>query len=497
MTKKNTFYITSPLYYLNANPHIGHAYTTIAADIVSRHKRAKGEKVFFQTGTDEHGSNIEKIAEFNKIEPKQWVDKLCYEFKKMWQDLHIIHDNFIRTTDPGHEEQVQLIFDHLIKTGDIYLGTYEGLYCSKCENFYEEKELINGDCPVHKKKVENIKEETFFFKLSKYEDKLLKHYENNPDFLSPKHRSKEIINFAKAGLKDISFSRTKVSWGIPVKSNPNHTVYVWFDALLNYITGAGYQMEKNDPEKLKKFESVWPADVHLVGKEIYRFHAIIWPAVLMALDLPLPKKIYAHGWWTVNGEKMSKSKGNFVNPMDMTKEYGLDSLRYFLFREVPFGQDGDFSFDSLKQRYNADLANDLGNLFSRILNLSNKYLGKEMPEKPENSILFDKLSPGTAYIDEKINNLQFGDALNKVWEAVSLLNKEVDSQKPWALAKTDLEKAKFFLKDSIWCLRLIAGWIYPFMPNTSAQMQMYLGIGKIKSDNPENHKLPPLFPRKQ
>ncbi len=496
MTKKNTFYITSPLYYLNANPHIGHAYTTLAADIVSRHKRSKGEKVFFQTGTDEHGSNIEKTAQLNNVKPKQWVDKLCYEFKKMWQDLNIIHDNFIRTTDPDHEKQVQLIFEHLIKTGDIYLGNYEGLYCPKCENFYDESELVNGNCPIHKKKVEHIKEESYFFKLSKYEDRLLKHYKNNPEFLSPKNRSKEIINFVKSGLKDTSFSRTKVSWGIPVKSNPNHTIYVWFDALLNYITGAGYQVEKNDPEKLKKFESVWPADVHLVGKEIYRFHAIIWPAVLMAMDIPLPKKIYAHGWWTVNGEKMSKSKGNFVNPTDMTEEYGLDSLRYFLFREVPFGQDGDFSFESLKRRYNADLANDLGNLFSRIMNLANKYLEKEMPEKPENSVLFEKLSANTAYIDEKINNLQFGDALNKIWEAVSILNKEIDSQKPWAMAKTDLEKAKLFLKDNVWCLRLIAGWIYPFMPNTSTQMQMYLGVGKVKSDNPENQKLPPLFPRK-
>jgi methionyl-tRNA synthetase len=366
---KKYFYITTLLYYVNDKPHVGHAYTTLAADVLARHLRAAEKNVYFQTGTDEHGANIEKIAREKNIEPKSWCREISADFRNLWKTLNISYDHFIRTTDQDHERRVQAAFERLLATGDIYPGSYNGLYCHSCESFMDESELVNGNCTVHGKPPERVSEETYFFKLSKYQDRLLEHYAKNPDFLAPKHRAQEIINFAKSGLKDISVSRTKVAWGVKVPSNPKHTVYVWFDALLNYATGVGYHPQNPDPV----FAEKWPADVQLVGKEIFRFHAVTWPAMLLALGLELPKKVYAHGWWSVNGEKMSKSKGNFLNPDDIVREYGLDAFRYFLFREVPFGSDGDFSTDSFKRRYNADLANDFGNLFSRALNMVNKY----------------------------------------------------------------------------------------------------------------------------
>lgn len=487
------YYITTPLYYVNYKPHIGHAYTTLAADILKRHLKAEGRDVFFQTGTDEHGINIERTAKEHAKTPKQWSDEIVVEFKDMWKTLHIDYDYFIRTTDEYHEKQVQLVFEKLIKSGDIYKGNYEGIYCSSCENFYDESELVDGKCPIHKKEVERVNEETYFFKLSAYQDRLLNHYKENPEFLSPSYRANEIIRFVEMGLKDISVSRTRVKWGISVLSDPNHTVYVWFDALLNYITGAGYDVNNPDNEK---FKSLWPCDVHLIGKEIFRFHAVIWPAMLMALGLPLPKKVYAHGWWTVNGEKMSKSRGNIINPVDVVREYGLDTFRYFIFREVPFGQDGDFSTDMLKTKYNSDLANGLGNLFSRTVNMVRKYMDNIMPDKPKDSEIFSKITLMQKDIYKNMEEMQFSSALDLIWKAVSILNKEIDDKKPWEMAKKDIEGLKKFLNEMVWCLRLIARWIYPFMPDTSAKMNMYLAIGNTADKTVESQKLSPLFPKK-
>lgn len=484
------YYITTPLYYVNYKPHIGHAYTTVAADVLSRYLRSHGKEVFFQTGTDEHGGNIEKTALANNVSPQKWADDMSMEFKEMWKTLGIEYDRFIRTTDEKHKAQVQAIFEMMLKQGDIYLGNYTGLYCSSCENFLDESEVADGNCPIHKKELEKINEESYFFKLSKYEKPLLKHYELNPDFLSPHYRANEIVKFVERGLNDISVSRTKVSWGIPVKSDPKHTIYVWIDALTNYITGPGFEFGKDN----KSFNEIWPADVHLVGKEIYRFHAVIWPAMLMSLGLALPKKVYAHGWWTVEGEKMSKSRGNVIDPRDLISDYGLDPFRYFIFREVPFGQDGDFSAESFKRRYNSELANDLGNLFSRTVNMINKFLDSSMPDKPGNSHLFEKLLESQKDIEKDMETLQFSSALDKIWKNISILNKEVDSKKPWELAKTDKETLKKFLHEMVWCLRLISSWISPFMPSTAAKMIMHLSVSRQPG---ESRKIEPLFPRKQ
>lgn len=489
---KRKYYITTPLYYVNYKPHIGHAYTTIAADVLARYIKSKKGDVFFQTGTDEHGINIERTAYSYGKTPKQWADEIVEHFKDMWKVLHVEYDYFIRTTDPEHEKQVQLIFEKLIKKGDIYKGSYEGLYCSSCENFYEESELINGNCPIHKKPVEKISEETYFFKLSKYQDKLLKHYKENPNFLSPSYRANEIINFVEGGLKDISVSRTRVKWGIPVLSDPSHTIYVWFDALLNYITGPGYKVDGDNT----KFYEIWPCDVHLIGKEIFRFHAVIWPAMLMALELPLPKKVYAHGWWTVEGEKMSKSRGNIINPIDIVKEYSSDVFRYFIFREVPFGQDGDFSYQALKNRYNSELSNGLGNLFSRVLSMVKKYSRNIMPEKPNDSKIVNQFLEIEKEIDFFMQNLNFSSAIESIWKAINYMNKKIDLEKPWELAKNDKDKLKSFLDDMVWGLRMVAKWIYPFMPETSIKMSMYLAIGDTKNNLMKDEKIQPLFPRK-
>ena len=492
---KKKFCVTTPLYYVNYRPHIGHAYTTLAADVLARHMRARGTEVFFQTGTDEHGASVARTAAERGSGPKEWADEISADFERAWKLLNVNYDRFIRTTEPEHERRVQDAFERMRASGDVYPGSYSGLYCASCENFYEKKDLLQGGlCPVHKKIVEEVSEDTYFFRLSGYKKKLLDHYAANPGFIEPKHRAAEIVNFVRSGLRDISVSRTKVAWGIPVRSDPKHTVYVWFDALLNYITGAGWEAGGETAE----FRSVWPADVHLVGKEILRFHAVTWPAMLMSLGLPLPRKIYAHGWWTIEGDKMSKSRGNVVSPADAIKEYGADALRYFLFREVPFGHDGNFSTESLRKRYNSELANDLGNLFSRVLNLAKKHLGNKLPHKPEeaSALTFARLRALDADIAADIEELRFDRALDRIWGAVGELNRGIDARKPWALAKSDPAALAAFLKDMVWCLRLVAGWVYPFMPDTSARMQMLMSIGDTEAEGVEPQKIPPLFPRK-
>ena len=481
MTKK--CYITTPIYYVNSVPHLGHAYTTIALDILARHKRQIGEQVHFLTGTDEHGANIEKSAAAKGVTPQAWTDEVSAKYKALWKTLNISYDDFIRTTDKKHEEVVQAIFEKLLKSGDIYLGSYSGKYCLSCEQYYDESEMLEGGlCPVHKKPLTEVNEETYFFKLSRYEKPLLKFYEENPAFLSPKYRANEIINFVKSGLRDLSVTRTKVKWGIPA-----HTIYVWFDALINYISAAGAGMILCDDktlheEQLKKigntsFEDLWPADLHMVGKEIFRFHSVIWPAVLMALNFPLPKKVFAHGWWTVEGEKMSKTRGNVIDPAELGAKYGVDAVRAFLFREVPFGQDGDFAMESFKNRYNADLANNIGNLLSRTLNMAAKNIG-ELPETIEGN--FELLAKAEE-VEKEINKAY--DETTGKWKT--------DSDAYKAIVR-DMEMIADSLltlqKEGVAVLWRPARWITPFMPTIGAEMQKRLSAGPIE-------KYAPLFPR--
>ena len=498
MTKKT--YITTPIYYVNSVPHLGHAYTTIACDILSRHLRQKGVDVRFLTGTDEHGANIEKSAAAKGVSPKEWTDEVSAKYKALWKTLNISYDAFIRTTDPAHEHVVQAIFEKLLKSGDIYLGSYSGKYCVSCEQYYDESEMLEGGIgPVHKKPLTEVHEETYFFKLSRYEKPLLTYYQEHPDFLSPKYRANEIINFVKGGLRDLSVTRTKVKWGVPVKSNPAHTIYVWFDALINYISAAGAGMflcegDKAEHEeklaliKAENFDQLWPADLHMVGKEIFRFHTVIWPAVLMALGMPLPKKVFAHGWWTVEGEKMSKTLGNVIDPAELGAKYGVDPVRAFLFREVPFGQDGDFSMTSFKNRYNADLANNIGNLLSRTLNM----VSKQQPQLPQvidvDVEVVEKIAATEAAIDRAYEELAFDKVLEHIYAYSADLNKKIADTKPWELAKTDPEGALKILLEVIACQRKTAEWITPFMPTIGAEMSKRLAAGPIE-------KYAPLFPR--
>ncbi|MDD4004936.1 MAG: methionine--tRNA ligase [Elusimicrobiaceae bacterium] len=498
-TKK--YYITTPLYYINADPHIGHAYTTLAADILARHLRAQGRQVHFLTGTDEHGANIEKIAREKKVGPQAWADTIAARFAAMWELLDIRYDDFIRTTQPRHEEAVKLVFENLLEQGDIYKGSYEGLYCYPCENYWEEKDLKPGNlCPVHGKPLQSVKEDTYFFRLSKYENALLNYFEGHPEFLLPKNRSQEIINFVKDGLQDVSVSRSKVAWGIPIRSDPSHTIYVWFEALLNYATAVGYgeRLAHSSEDKAAMraltggldMDRYWPADYHLMGKEIYRFHAVIWPAMLLALGLPLPRRVFAHGWWTVNGEKMSKSRGNFVDPAGMAAKYGVDALRYFLFREVPFGGDGDFSVASFRQRYNSDLANDLGNLLNRITNMSVKYLGGTVPEPAQDSAMPAQIAETDSAYNAHMQRLEFDMALNRVWALISGMNRLIDREQPWAKAKTEPEKLPAIFGDLAAGMLAVSGWLAPFMPGTAEKIR-----ASLRGPDGKIQVCPPLFPR--
>jgi len=479
---KKTFYITTPIYYPSDNLHIGHSYTTVAADAIARYKRLKDYDVMFLTGTDEHGQKIQRIAEEKGVTPKQYVDEIVKGIKELWKLMKITNDKFIRTTDKYHEETVQKIFKKLYDQGDIYKSEYEGWYCTPCESFWTETQLVDHKCPDCGREVELTKEESYFFRLSKYQDRLIKHIEENPDFIQPVSRRNEMINnFLKPGLEDLCVSRTTFNWGIPVTFDEKHVVYVWIDALSNYITALGYLTE--DQSDYKKY---WPADVHLVGKEIVRFHTIIWPAMLMALGEPLPKQVYGHGWLLLEGGKMSKSKGNVVDPKILVDKYGVDSIRYFLLREVPFGSDGVFSNEALINRINSDLANDLGNLVSRTVAMIDRYFNGTIPAERQAGDFDDDLKnivlSTPDKVEELMDKLQLSSALAEIWKSISRTNKYIDETMPWVLAKDEAQKPRlaevlYNLAESI---RIISILIQPFMPDTPEKIWAQLGIDAVE-----------------
>ena len=507
--EKKSFYITTPIYYPSAQLHIGHAYCTTVADTIARFKRLAGYDVFFLTGSDEHGQKIQRSAAEKGVTPLQYVDPIVAGFQKLWQRLAISNDDFIRTTEDRHVKVVQEIFRRIYEKGDIYKGEYKGLYCTPCEAYWTEHQLKDGQCPDCGRPVEEVAEEAYFFKMSHYADQLLSHIESHPDFIQPTSRRNEMINFIRQGLDDLCISRTSFDWGIPVPTDKKHVIYVWFDALTNYLTPVGFL---SDPEKFHRY---WPADLHLVGKEIVRFHSIIWPAILMALDLPLPKQIYGHGWLIVNGDKMSKSKGNVVDPNLLIDEFGADAIRYFLLREINLGQDGNFSRDALISRINADLANDLGNLLHRTLNMIGKFQGGiiegSASKRPvDEALVADAMDTVRAY-EEEMEKLALTPAIKTVWAFISRANKYIDETAPWALAKEPTKKAElaavlYHLAES---LRIISGLISPFLPQTAPKIRQQLGCVdalaapslddlKIWGRLPAGQKIgaaEPLFPR--
>jgi methionyl-tRNA synthetase len=506
------FYVTTPIYYVNGDPHVGSAYTTIAADVLARYKKTMGYDVYFLTGSDEHGQKVQEKALEMGFTPQEWTDKMSVRFKEMWTKLNIENNDFIRTTEDRHHKAVQKIVQKVYDNGDIYKGSYEGKYCISCETFVPENQIVgeNG-CPDCGKELTVVKEESYFFKMSKYQDQLLKHIEENPEFILPKSRRNEVISFIKQGLTDLSISRNTFDWGIPLKIDEEHITYVWFDALTNYLTAVGYE---NDPEMFNKF---WKNGeiVHLLGKDILRFHAIIWPCMLLAAGEKLPEKIVAHGWWTVNGEKMSKSKGNVVDPIAEIEKYGVDAFRYFLLAEVHFGSDGDYNTTAMINRVNANLSNDLGNLLNRTLGMYKKYfnseiVGGEGHEHFDDEIknLWDKT---LVEVDKYMSTVEFSKALDAIWKFISRMNKYIDETMPWSLAKTDEGKPRLavVLKNLVEALNKIAVLVYPYIPESASKMWKQLGIEKdIKTAQIEDikswdileigHKLgeaTPIFPR--
>jgi len=509
---KSAFYVTTPIYYVNDVPHIGHAYTTVIADALARFKRLSGEEVFFLTGTDEHGQKVEKAATAKGLKPIEMADQVVERFKDLWKTLNISYDFFIRTTQPFHEEGVQKIFQKLRDKGDIYKGTYKGWYCVSNEHFLpEDVPLQEGGykiCPDCGVKANLVTEETYFFKLSAYSDHLLDFYTKNPTFVRPQSRMNEVLSFVRQGLKDLSITRTTVKWGIPVPGDPEHTVYVWFDALNNYLTGIGYDWN------LKLYKKFWPATVHLIGKDILRFHAVFWPAFLMAADFPLPQTVYGHGWWLKDETKMSKSKGNVLEPHPILNTFGADPLRYFLLREIPIGLDGNFSHEGFLHRVNSDLANDLGNLVQRTLTMIQNYFQGKIEEAEDEEKGDKELRLAFGKLREKVFALYDEYALNKaleeIWVYINSVNKYLADNEPWKLAKEETAKRRLgrILYQTASAIRGISYLTFPVMPETSEKIWVFLGEEKPIKDvlfselKFENYRLgqkikkpKPLFPR--
>lgn len=511
--RRGTFYITTPIYYPNDRLHIGHTYTTVAADALARYHRLKGNDTWFLTGTDEHGQNVERAARRAGKEPLEYIDPIVDWIQQLWATLEISYDDFIRTTQPRHKKRVQQIFQQLYDQGDIYKGTYRGLYCVHCEAFYPEGELTEeGLCPVHEKPVEWVEEESYFFRLSKYGDALLRHIEANPDFVQPETRRNEVTSFIRQGLEDLSVSRTTFKWGIPVPFDPDHVIYVWVDALANYITALGWPGVEGEGDA-QLYRRFWPATVHLIGKDILRFHAIIWPALLLALGQPLPKMVYGHGWLLIGGGKIGKSRagGQVIDPFALVEKYGVDAVRYFLLREVPFGNDGTYSEEALVKRINSDLANDLGNLVWRTASMIERFAGGTVPApvaQYDDGILRETAAGVFQRVEAALDRLELNTALEECWTLIKGANKYIDQQAPWDLNKRGerdhLHTVLYNIAESI---RLAGVLLSPFLVKTPAKLwaQMGITVDEVRWDEDQRwgglapgsrvHKAEPLFPR--
>ena len=481
-----TFYVTTPIYYVNDKPHIGTAYTTVAADALARYHRLKGEKVFFLTGTDEHGQHVARAAEQHGVSPQQWADTMVEYFTKLWKHLNISNDYFVRTTSPNHARVAQKFMQRLYENGDIYLDTYEGWYCVPDETFWLPSQLVDGKCPQCGREVEIVKEDNYFFRLSAYGDAVLKYIDNNPDFVEPDIRRNEVVSFIKQGLSDQSISRKTLSWGIPLPFDTSQVMYVWFDALINYISAIDFGIDD------ERFRQIWPADYHLIGKEILRFHAIIWPAMLIAAGLPLPHHVFAHGWLTVEGEKMSKSKGNALEPGELTKVFGVDGYRYYFLREFSFGNDGNFSYENMLARYNSELANVLGNTVSRVLAMVERYRGGVVPEagalKAEDVSLRDSAGSVFEEVDAAMSVPSFNETLQDIWNYLGAINRYVDETAAWDLNKDPNLSSRLnsVLYNQVEAVRLASLLVLPFMPETAEGMWRRLGF----EDSIYEHHLP-------